>query len=104
MSEAEIVNFEKELRVMQNDEEGVSLIVKLYEEKTADQMFEELGYEKKKPSFLLSACVIVSYEKEFAKETKYICFMKTKDIRCNFGITMEELKAINKKCEELGWI
>ena len=69
--------------------------------KTAKEMFEELGYEP------------------FGKNSKYICYRKNMwfiefdlDQKCiltskpntTFNlITFEELQAINKQVEELGW-
>lgn len=93
----------------QDLEECVSFVVKPYEEKTADQMFEELGYEKKENGLHN----VARYKKDddniiyFREATKY----SEADVHksgeyCEtcYGITMQELKAINKKCEELGWI
>ena len=77
-------------------------------EKTADEMFSELGYEK------YNEYVYINYHTENENEDKDIEFAtviefdeKTfyKDHYGSIGdITMQELKAINKKCEELGWI
>lgn len=66
----------------------------------ADKMFKELGYGKEEENPL------------------YICYTNLETITFNkvartvykdidsgaCAIKMEELKAINKKCEELGWI
>lgn len=70
----------------------------------ADEMFEELGYEKSSQPF-----DSIKYYKdddnvfyfdyisqEFNKSGAY-------DGMCD-GITMQELQAINEKCRELGWI
>ncbi len=69
--------------------------------KTAKEMFEELGYK------------IVRDDEEFLDyetEEYYISFWKHKKIfyKVEYGydagdITMQELKAINKQVEELGW-
>lgn len=76
-------------------EECVSLIVKPYEEKTADQMFEELGYEKREHGTDIW----------YWKDDYGICFAKAgEQAYKNNPFTMQELKAINKKCEELGWL
>lgn len=67
----------------------------------ADRLFEELGYEK----------TIKFKEIVYEKEDKVITFyLDKKNITCtNFydgfeSIDMQELQAINKKVEELGWI
>lgn len=67
-------------------------------EKTADEMFEELGYElhyEDKYSFSL-----------FNREKgRFITFIKeTKTLMLSANITMQELQAIYKKCQELGCI
>ena len=78
--------------------------------KSADEMFEELGFYKK----------IISEELSYTnnKEIRYLrhsdkCLIKFdlnfKQVLCEYigglssSITMQELKAINKKVEELGW-
>ena len=71
--------------------------------KTADEMFEELGYEDLSNNIGFS-CICL-----YGKYDKRIGFYhdKTFDIyNCIDGteyVTMQELKAINKKVEELGW-
>ena len=71
--------------------------------KTADEMFEELGYEGLS-IFVKIPCVAI-----YAKNDKRIAFYddKTFDIYNYFDgaeyVTMQELKAINKKVEELKW-
>ena len=69
-------------------------------EKTADEMFEELGYE-------------IDDTKEsirYFKNSTYIWFWKDdKEFEGIYGFdskgfNMQELQAINKKCKELGWI
>ena len=80
-------------------------------EKTADEMFEELGYKKvtehKQFSMYTKGMMVITFHKEY------------KDIAINtdtgeeiFGntiygfteISLQELQAINKKCQELGWL
>lgn len=70
-----------------------------------DEMFEKLGYDIKKDDGK-----VISFEKSssssiwdrpaivFDKISKLIIFY---DIDC---LSMRTLQAINKKCEELGWI
>lgn len=69
----------------------------------ADKMFEELGYG------IVNNNLILVYERQQEYSVKdYICFyleskiIETQKFYC--GITMQELQAINKKCEEMGWI
>lgn len=74
-------------------------------EKTADEIFDELGYIKD---------INNDYEIEYRRSNIYINFNKTKkefskgiEYDNYYGvkqITMLELKAINKKCFELGWL
>ena len=75
-------------------------------EKSADQMFEELGYEKIQ-QILSSGELYIEYYNE--KTSEYIKFWGDKTIskyeyREAGYLSMQELKAINKKCEELGWL
>lgn len=74
-------------------------------EKTADEMFEKLGYEK-----IIENNVKINYEKEGHFFDKEIVFGLIDNIVCielgtgeSANINMQELQAINKKCEELGW-
>lgn len=65
----------------------------------AEEMFKKLGYEKgtaNSPGYL-------GYER--FEDDKYFSFdLISKEIYvCEDRITVEELKAINKQCEELGW-
>lgn len=75
----------------------------------ADKMFEELGYKK-----VIDNEKQLQYEyedKDFPTEDIEISFDKTflsikisyRNGNC-YDITMQELQAIYKKCEELGWI
>lgn len=79
----------------------------------ADKLFEELGYEKivehkyKQPDDDDNVTELILYrdygtllEIEFWND-KTICKSSGYDVSY---IKMQELKAINKKCEELGWI
>lgn len=72
-------------------------------EKTADEMFEELGYEK-----IVESNIKILYEKEGNYWDKYISFTSDdKEVTAEMSsgdsetINMQELKAIYKKCEEL---
>lgn len=75
-------------------------------EKTADEMFEELGYK-----ILIENNHYIQYEFEGIYMDNEIKFdLKGKTILKEYStgesqeITMPELQAINKKCEELKWI
>lgn len=78
------------------------------EEKTADEMFEELGYKKIEESKRYLRYGTNEYYGE-----RIDFELKLKEIRCtriscqrntHFRyFTMQELQAINKKVEELGW-
>ena len=61
-------------------------------EKTADELFEELGYKNTFHNF---------YEHDFG--TSITFSEEYKEISVNGHIGTEELQAINKKVEELGW-
>ena len=75
-------------------------------EKTADKIFEELGYEK--VSDIRENIGYVYFKKEkhpiYYEYPKIIFHNKIKKLTIqNDYLSMQELKAINKKCEELGW-
>ena len=75
-------------------------------EKTADKMFEELGYEKIE-DIRTNKGVIYSIKTGHGTYSEYrtiLFILETKRICTNEYITMQELQAINKKVEELGWI
>lgn len=68
-------------------------------------MFEKLGFEK----FEHQNLGYMRKDNE-GRLNGVIFFLDKKSIGVHYtevetiGITMDELKAINKKCEELGWI
>ena len=66
----------------------------------ADKMFEELGTNK------IDICDFCVYEGKINKISRILFNKVNKNIIFEgFNtIGMQELKAINKKCEELGWI
>ena len=71
----------------------------------AEELFEELGY-KKQDSFE-SICYV--YENEDTADFEIIFDLKNKNIHTHGGYTdkslsMDELNAIKKQCEELDWI
>lgn len=61
-----------------------------------DELFDELGYEKKHDNRRH-----IVYKKLFAKIEFNIVF---KEINVDSCINMQELQAINMKCKELGWL
>lgn len=71
----------------------------------ADEMFEKLGYKIDKDE---NRTVI--YKTNCADMRIYLCvFYNTSDARFKFKLfeqycDMKLLQAINKKCQELGWI
>lgn len=74
------------------------------DKKTADEMFDELGYKK-----TFTEVDNIKYYKDDDNVIYFVIthrtFHKTGeyDGMCD-SITIQELQAINKKCEELGWI
>ena len=70
--------------------------------KSAREMFEELGYEQENKNN------VIYYFKKIRIPKSYIVYsinfiIDTKEIFINKNINMQELKAINKQVEELGW-
>ena len=73
-------------------------------EKKADELFEELGYKKIRNNkdfevYRKNDYNIIDFERDDKRFYKSARYDTTSD-----GITMKELQAINKKCQELGWI
>lgn len=98
---------------MKLDNEELEATKKL-QEKTADKMFEELDYRKNEDERV----IIYDYIQYFNhfRTFKKISFYKldkgislynyniTEEMKIDYNLTMQELKAINKKCKELGWL
>lgn len=71
-------------------------------EKTADEMFEELGYVYEKRKY---ADVYVKNKEDNVFVRQFGFNRITKNIMISVEyITKQELQAINKKCQELGWL
>lgn len=71
------------------------------EELTADEMFEKLGYRKEKR--YTNTIIYFNYDEDY--EISFDLNLKTIDLDMFGGeISIKELKAINKKVEELEWI
>lgn len=68
----------------------------------ADKMFDDLGYNK------YEFDTYIDYlSRESSKGITFRKDMQLIDSHCGIGseyITMQELQAINKKCQELGWL
>jgi len=64
---------------------------------TAKEMFEELGYK------LINDKNIVYKGTHFTGRIIHIAFFSDKQILITQSIGIEELQAINKQVEELGW-
>ena len=62
----------------------------------ADEMFDELGYEKIHDNKRR----IVYYN----RLTRITFKIKDRWVDINMNLDMKELQAINEKCKELGWI
>ena len=87
----------KNCKITINDEE----IAVSEKEKTADELFKELGYEKIRNNkdfevYRKNDYNIIDFERDDKRFYKSARYDTTSD-----GITMEELQAINKKCKEL---
>ena len=70
----------------------------------ADILFEELGYKKEtyNPDVIYFTNMFTdTIYYAFNKNTKKFCFIEDDEAG---NISMKELKAINLKCKELGWI
>lgn len=81
----------------------------------ADEMFEELGYKKIEDKYNIDFNKLYKFNSgdktnEKIRFCKLNKFVHIENYYYNSGITfgkyldMQELKAINKKCEELGWV
>jgi len=71
---------------------------------SADEMFKELGYKKKILDIIFSRFLEEWENEDLAKTFSFNTEYETIDItdENKYGITMQELQAINKKVEELG--
>lgn len=90
----------KNCKITINDE-GIAVSEK---GKTADKMFEELGYEVSNSEFVeeLNTTTNTIVDNGYIKIIFYN--NKTMSIDADDILNMQELQAINKKCQELGWI
>ena len=80
----------------------------------AKEMFEKLGYKMLGTLKPDDDYIVVAYKKDVYGDKEYIYFYGAEEIRVyledNRGriytpiIELEELKAINKQIEELGWV
>ena len=71
---------------------------------SAKEMFEKLGYEEKK---YREDCIIYRHNKYPHQQIKITIkkgmFIKEDDYSLAYPITYDDLQAINKQVEELGW-
>lgn len=73
----------------------------------ADEMFEELGYkENTLQEFIIFSKKELRYtsQKEWEICLDFNCIDKCLMVKNKAYFSIEELKAINKKCEELKWL
>ena len=77
----------------------------------ADKMFEELGYKKHLTDKKGIEILYLKKSDISANEMEKIIFYKCKMVGFEYvysgfkkDINMQELKAINQKCKELGWL
>lgn len=73
------------------------------EEKIVDEMFEELGYK----SYIDKQGNIVyknAYKGMIVFDIKYKQIICTSEYNQAYPFNMQELQAISKKVEELGWV
>lgn len=79
--------------------------------KTADEMFEKLGYKKKGKEG--KGCYIEYIKKEKSIDEEYVISFVMKTVmatlykgllRKPLALEVSELEAINEKCKELGWV
>lgn len=108
----EIVNKVVELGIAEYQKRQ-TLVDTPNKEKTADELFEELGYKKIKENVFeesqngnVMELVLYRHKKDFTREIEFWDDKTVNKQDTDFDrayITMQELQAINKKVEELGW-
>lgn len=73
--------------------------------KTGDEIFKDLGYTKQyKDEDIYYYQDVEVKDNYIVFEMAYKSFAKINYYHDAGDITMQELQAINKKCQELGWI
>ena len=79
-------------------------------EKTADELFAELGY-KKTEDYYEGNIYEIKYFRDNKYSTNITIRLEKEMLKMDYGekgnagwCDIEILKAINKKCEELGWM
>lgn len=80
-----------------------------YNEKTADEMFSELGFKKKEKGqyieyIKVNNSIREEYVISFMMETIMATLYVDGYIKKPLALEIRELQAINKKVQELGWI
>lgn len=66
----------------------------------ADEMFENLGYEKLQDNKNITEYI----DKDINNKVVFYKNLKEVAKLYNFGITMQELQAINEKVKEMQWL
>lgn len=76
--------------------------------KTGDEMLKEAGWELANRISYNGIVKSETYQDEYINELEFDFTDKTFQVSDGEGeaiiLTMKELQAINKKCQELGWI
>lgn len=76
-------------------------------EKTADEMFEELGYKKEDEKEIASKYkgnIVYRHKRNPFREFIFLIDKKEVELNSINLLTLKRLQAINKKVEELEWI
>ncbi len=79
-----------------------SVIYEIKYEKTADKMFEELGYKKKEKCGVIT--FINGMLERIIFDLRYRGVIAETSAGASLPLRVQELKAINKKVTELGWM
>lgn len=70
----------------------------------ADKLFYELGYRKIQVERNSIVYINIKYNEKIEFDLDYKQIICETNIGTSFPLTMQELQAINKKVEELGWV
>lgn len=89
--------------ILRNKEELIMFCTD--KEKTADEMFENLGYRKVQDDQYWVDYIRRNENITFNLTNKFMeATRKYKDSFMDKRLTIEELQAINKKCKEMNWL
>ena len=70
----------------------------------ADKMLYEIGYRKIQVERNSIVYINIKYNEKIEFDLDYKQIICETNIGTSFPLTMQELQAINKKVEELGWV